>query len=224
MSVQDEIEITGEPAAVYRLYDARSALLYVGMTHNIAVRFAQHAIDKTWWPLVTRKTMIWYGSRPEAATAEMAVILTESPLHNFEGKSSEDEYGIEAMRRRDKITMPLTHVVRSEPRTTAYGTLQRAQSARPAVLPPLAQERVVRDSDLQRQMLVYVTVADKVASKIKNGAYPPGSRLPGERELAAEYEVALGTVRRALQEMRERGHVVTTPSKGTFITSDLPSQ
>jgi len=54
-------------------------------------------------------------------------------------------------------------------------------------------------------------------ARISAGELPPGSRLPGERELAAEYGVALGTVRRALQEMRDRNLVVTTPSKGTFI-------
>jgi DNA-binding GntR family transcriptional regulator len=41
--------------------------------------------------------------------------------------------------------------------------------------------------------------------------------LPGERALAEEFGVALGTVRRAVQELRERGAVVTLPSKGTYI-------
>jgi GntR family transcriptional regulator len=63
----------------------------------------------------------------------------------------------------------------------------------------------------------YRQVADHLEARIKAGDLAPGARLPGERELAAEYGVALGTVRRALQEMRERGRVVTTPSKGTFI-------
>ena len=67
----------------------------------------------------------------------------------------------------------------------------------------------------------YRQVANHLEARIRAGELAVGARLPGERELAAEYEVALGTVRRALQEMRERGHVVTTPSKGTFITSDL---
>ena len=44
-----------------------------------------------------------------------------------------------------------------------------------------------------------------------------GARLAGERDLAAEYRVALGTVRRAVEELRGRGLVVTLPAKGTFI-------
>jgi DNA-binding GntR family transcriptional regulator len=43
-------------------------------------------------------------------------------------------------------------------------------------------------------------------------------RLPGERELGQQYGVALGTVRRALDVLRERGLVVTLLAKGTFIT------
>jgi len=65
----------------------------------------------------------------------------------------------------------------------------------------------------------YVQVADHLDERIRAGDLAPGARLPGERELAEEYGVALGTIRRALQEMRERGRVVTTPSKGTFIAS-----
>jgi DNA-binding GntR family transcriptional regulator len=70
----------------------------------------------------------------------------------------------------------------------------------------------------------YVQVANHLEKRIRAGELPPRSRLPGERELAAEYGVALGTIRRAMQEMRERGLATTTPSKGTFITDAPPAQ
>jgi DNA-binding GntR family transcriptional regulator len=63
----------------------------------------------------------------------------------------------------------------------------------------------------------YQQVADHLQARINAGELAPGSRLPGERDLAAEYGVALGTIRRSIQELRDRGRVVTTPSKGTFI-------
>ena len=50
----------------------------------------------------------------------------------------------------------------------------------------------------------------------------PAARLPGERDLAAEYQVALGTVRRAIEELRSRGLVVTLPAKGTFVVAVPP--
>jgi DNA-binding FadR family transcriptional regulator len=57
-----------------------------------------------------------------------------------------------------------------------------------------------------------VTVA-----RIAAGDLLADTRLPGERELAAEYGVAIGTARRAVEELRERDLVVTLPGKGTYV-------
>jgi DNA-binding GntR family transcriptional regulator len=72
---------------------------------------------------------------------------------------------------------------------------------------------------------VYVLVADHIAARISAGELAPGSRLPAERDLAAEYDVAVGTARRAVEELRGRGLVVTLPAKGTFVAgqTDAPS-
>lgn len=44
------------------------------------------------------------------------------------------------------------------------------------------------------------------------------ARLPGERSLADEFEVALGTVRKAIAVLRdEDGIVETTPGWGTYV-------
>ncbi|GGQ20816.1 winged helix-turn-helix domain-containing protein [Streptosporangium pseudovulgare] len=63
----------------------------------------------------------------------------------------------------------------------------------------------------------YAALADHIALRIRSGDLNPGARLPGERDLAVEYGVAIGTVRRAVAELRKRGVVVTLPAKGTFI-------
>jgi len=75
------------------------------------------------------------------------------------------------------------------------------------------------DSNAGEPAYVYVRVADHIAARIAAGELPAGARLPGERDLAAEYEVALGTARRAVTELRERGLVITLPAKGTFVAS-----
>jgi DNA-binding GntR family transcriptional regulator len=63
----------------------------------------------------------------------------------------------------------------------------------------------------------YMQVADHLHSLIRSRKVAVGSRLPGEQALADEFGVAIGTIRRALKEMRQRGLVKTVPSLGTFI-------
>jgi DNA-binding GntR family transcriptional regulator len=64
---------------------------------------------------------------------------------------------------------------------------------------------------------VYRQVADHIAAQIASGKLQPGARLNGERDLAEEYGVAIGTARRAVEELRDRGLVVTVPAKGSFV-------
>lgn len=66
---------------------------------------------------------------------------------------------------------------------------------------------------------LYARVADHIEARIRSGELASGARLPGERDLAAEYGVALGTARRAISELRDRKLVMTLPAKGTFIVS-----
>lgn len=82
------------------------------------------------------------------------------------------------------------------------------------------QEPVV---DPSRPVYVYVQVADHLAARITSGEIPAGARLAGERELAEEYQVAVGTARRAIQELRDRGLAVTLPGKGTFVAERPPA-
>lgn len=65
--------------------------------------------------------------------------------------------------------------------------------------------------------LVYVQVADLIAARIASGELAPGSRLPAERDLAAEYGVAYDTIRRAAAVLRERGLIETVHGRGTFV-------
>jgi DNA-binding GntR family transcriptional regulator len=64
---------------------------------------------------------------------------------------------------------------------------------------------------------LYVELADLIAAEIQAGKPPVGGRLPGEREMTEIYSVSIGTVRRALVELRKRGLVATLPIKGTYV-------
>jgi GntR family transcriptional regulator len=66
--------------------------------------------------------------------------------------------------------------------------------------------------------LAYAQVADHIAARIADGEFPQESRLPPERDLAAEYGVAYNTVRRSMDVLRERGLVITLRGHGNYVT------
>lgn len=75
------------------------------------------------------------------------------------------------------------------------------------------------DGDLE---FMYEQVAAHLEARIRAGELPPGSRLPGERGLATEYGVAIGTARKAVALLREKGLAVTRAALGTFVVRELP--
>jgi len=66
--------------------------------------------------------------------------------------------------------------------------------------------------------LVYMRVADDIAARIASGELKPGTRLRAERQLAEYYEVSYGTIRHAMQVLRERGLITTIHGRGTFVS------
>lgn len=71
---------------------------------------------------------------------------------------------------------------------------------------------------------LYVQLADIVERKIASGELAPDRPIPSENHLADEYGVARLTARRATQELRERGLVVTVRGKGSFVVEQPPTQ
>ncbi|WP_405619302.1 GntR family transcriptional regulator [Streptomyces sp. NBC_00076] len=63
----------------------------------------------------------------------------------------------------------------------------------------------------------YVKLADAIAADIASGTLPQGAALPGERAMTELHRVSIGTVRRAIVELRKRGLVATLPAKGTYV-------
>ncbi|WP_078885206.1 GntR family transcriptional regulator [Streptomyces sp. NRRL S-146] len=64
---------------------------------------------------------------------------------------------------------------------------------------------------------LYVQLADVIAEKVASGELAPDRPIPSENHLADEYGVARLTARRAAQELRERGLIVTVRGKGSFV-------
>ena len=65
-------------------------------------------------------------------------------------------------------------------------------------------------------MLRYMMVADSLRTKIQDGVYPPGDRLPRQHDLAAKYNVAFTTLKRALDILEEEGYLIRKVGQGTY--------
>ncbi|WBB95225.1 GntR family transcriptional regulator [Solwaraspora sp. WMMA2080] len=71
----------------------------------------------------------------------------------------------------------------------------------------------------------YRRVADQLRDRITSGAIPPGALLPPEVALAKEFNVARGTIRAAINALRQDGLVTTEHGRGTYTqpAADLPN-
>lgn len=65
---------------------------------------------------------------------------------------------------------------------------------------------------------LYQTIAEKIAGAIADGSFPPGSRLPSERELAEDFSVSRPTVREAMIALEIRGLVEARHGSGIYVT------
>jgi GntR family transcriptional regulator len=66
---------------------------------------------------------------------------------------------------------------------------------------------------------IYLQLADELAALIRDGTYPPGSRLPSEQEIGETWEVSKMTTRRALDVLRERKLIKTLHGRGSFVAT-----
>jgi DNA-binding transcriptional MocR family regulator len=64
----------------------------------------------------------------------------------------------------------------------------------------------------------YLEVSRNLEEKVRNGLYPPGSRLPPQRDLALELGINVSTVSRAYKELQARGLIVASKRRGSIVT------
>ncbi|HYD82116.1 MAG TPA: FadR/GntR family transcriptional regulator [Paucimonas sp.] len=75
-------------------------------------------------------------------------------------------------------------------------------------------------TSLLRVPQLYELVADRLKKCIQDGTYPPGARLPAERDLAASMGVGRTTIREAIAELVNHGIVQTKRNAGSFVLPD----
>lgn len=65
---------------------------------------------------------------------------------------------------------------------------------------------------------LYQRVASSIAEGIESGRWSPGSRLPGERDLAEEYKVSRPTIREAMIALEMKGWIEARHGSGLYVT------
>lgn len=66
---------------------------------------------------------------------------------------------------------------------------------------------------------LYYSVAERIKELVREGAYPPGSRLPGERDLAEQLGVSRVTVREAQIALEAIGILDIRVGSGVYVLS-----
>lgn len=67
---------------------------------------------------------------------------------------------------------------------------------------------------------VYVQLVEQMELALVNGTFPPGSKIPPVRELAAQAGVNPNTMQRALQELESQGLLQAQRTAGRTVTAE----
>ena len=70
---------------------------------------------------------------------------------------------------------------------------------------------------------LFQSVAEQIATLIDEGAYPPGTRLPGERELAEKLGVSRVTIREAEIALQALGRLEIKTGSGVYVSEKRPA-
>lgn len=77
--------------------------------------------------------------------------------------------------------------------------------------------RIVRTAEQADKTPRYRRIAAELIAAIEAGDYPPGSQLPGEAQLAGQFQASRNTIRSALGELDGRGFVEVVHGKGRIV-------
>lgn len=65
----------------------------------------------------------------------------------------------------------------------------------------------------------WAQVAEILEERIKDGTYPPGTRVPSVVQLTNEFGIANATAHKVLKSLRQKGLTKTEPGMGSFVRS-----
>jgi DNA-binding transcriptional MocR family regulator len=84
----------------------------------------------------------------------------------------------------------------------------------------IEERRTKDDENVQTKgrQATYLEVSRNLEEQVRSGQYPPGSRLPPQRDLAVELGINVSTVSRAYKELQARGLIVASKRRGSIVT------
>ncbi|MTJ80831.1 MAG: GntR family transcriptional regulator [Telmatospirillum sp.] len=68
-----------------------------------------------------------------------------------------------------------------------------------------------------QRLPLYLRLRDEIARKIAERVWAPGDPIPSEADLAATHNVAIGTVRKAIETLAGEGLLERVQGRGTFV-------
>lgn len=71
--------------ALYRHFDRKGVLLYVGISKNPLNRLGEHSHQSLWFKSIANITIKWHRTRESAEKHEDIAIKKEKPIHNIRG-------------------------------------------------------------------------------------------------------------------------------------------
>lgn len=69
---------------------------------------------------------------------------------------------------------------------------------------------------------LFHSVAEQISGLIEEGVFPPGTRLPGERELAERFSVSRVTIREAEIALQAIGRIEIKTGSGVYVCEEQP--
>lgn len=101
----------------------------------------------------------------------------------------------------------------------------RSRDANPERLPPVRHPRIMAAMDEPGAVGNFRSggrtsrqaIADELRRRIREGVYPPGSRIPTQVALAGEFGISSVTLQRAIDQLAEFGLVEPRGRLGTFV-------
>jgi GntR family transcriptional regulator len=78
--------------------------------------------------------------------------------------------------------------------------------------------------DFSGPVPIYQQIKEWMRLQIASGIWPPAHKLKAEADLAIEWDVSRGTVRKAMAELANEGLLVRTHGRGTYVAGDVLEQ